>query len=82
MCEPLGRQIRKPLSSRAYAIDQWVEGEARGPAAPRVGDRTSPDEIRDRFGLSKKAFKRAIGRLLKDGAVAIDADGLVTVTRK
>jgi predicted RNA-binding protein (virulence factor B family) len=44
---------------------------------PRVGDRSSPDEIRDRFGLSKKAFKRAVGRLLKDGAVRIDADGYV-----
>ena len=76
------------LSLRQHAYQELAADAAhvlavlRGPAAPRVGDRTSPDEIRDRFGLSKKAFKRAIGRLLKDGSVAIDADGLVTVTRK
>lgn len=49
--------------------------------APRVGDRSSPDEIRRTFALSKKAFKRAVGRLLKDGAVTIDADGLLRPKR-
>ncbi|MEZ4402528.1 MAG: S1-like domain-containing RNA-binding protein [Kofleriaceae bacterium] len=48
-----------------------------GPRPPRVGDKSSPDEIRARFGLSKKAFKRAVGRLLKERAVTIDADGYV-----
>jgi predicted RNA-binding protein (virulence factor B family) len=43
--------------------------------APAVGDKSSPDEIRDLFGLSKKAFKRAVGGLLKTGAVTIDAQG-------
>src|SRR5205823_3158552 len=33
--------------------------------APKVGDRSSPEQIRALFGLSKKAFKRAAGRLLK-----------------
>jgi hypothetical protein len=47
------------------------------PAPPRIGDRSSPDEIRQLFGLSKKAFKRAIGRLLKDRAVTIDDQGFV-----
>jgi uncharacterized protein len=44
------------------------------PDAPRVGDHSSPEEIRAAFGLSKKAFKRAVGRLLKDRAVTIDAE--------
>jgi len=52
------------------------------PGAPRVGDRSSPDEIRDRFGISKKAFKRAVGRLLKDGAVSIDAQGMLAPRAK
>jgi predicted RNA-binding protein (virulence factor B family) len=43
--------------------------------APRVGDKSSPDEIRDAFGISKKAFKRAVGRLLKERAVTIGPDG-------
>lgn len=45
------------------------------PDAPRIGDRSSPDEIRAVFGLSKKAFKRAVGRLLKERAIAIDDRG-------
>ncbi|MBK9033752.1 MAG: S1 RNA-binding domain-containing protein [Myxococcales bacterium] len=50
------------------------------PDAPRVGDKSSPDQIRAIFGLSKKAFKRAVGRLLKDGAVAFDDRGLLVRT--
>lgn len=44
---------------------------------PRVGDKSSPEDIRKAFGLSKKAFKRAAGRLLKERAVTIDAEGLL-----
>ena len=47
----------------------------------RVGDRSSPAEIRTVFGLSKKAFKRAVGRLLKSEAVELDADGWLKLTR-
>jgi hypothetical protein len=47
--------------------------------AVRLGDRSSPEEIRAAFGLSKKAFKRAVGRLLKQKDVAIDTDGVVRV---
>jgi predicted RNA-binding protein (virulence factor B family) len=45
--------------------------------APRVGDRSSPEEVRAVFGLSKKAFKRAVGRLLKQGAIDVDGDGFI-----
>lgn len=71
------------LSLRGHAYHELAhDAEAilaalGGPNPPRVGDRSSPDEIRDRFGLSKKAFKRAVGRLLKDGAVAIDDRGFL-----
>ncbi len=34
------------------------------------------------FGLSKKAFKRAVGRLLKEGAVAFDAAGFLVAARR
>ncbi len=44
------------------------------PNAPRIGDHSSPETIAAAFGLSKKAFKRAVGRLLKDHAVTIDAE--------
>ena len=43
----------------------------------RVGDRSSPARIGELFGLSRKAFKRAVGRLLREEAVFIDHDGFV-----
>ncbi len=49
--------------------------------AAKVSDRTSPEQIRFLFGVSKKAFKRAVGRLLKQGAVTLDAEGYI-VPRK
>jgi predicted RNA-binding protein (virulence factor B family) len=52
------------------------------PGAPRVGDRSSPDVIRNLFGLSKKAFKRAVGRLLKEQSVTIDDQGHVLIVRR
>ena len=45
--------------------------------APEVSDQSSPEQIRRLFGLSKKAFKRALGRLLKQGAVRLDERGRV-----
>jgi uncharacterized protein len=71
------------LSLRGHAHEE-VESDAErilatlsGERAPRVGDRSSPEAIRTTFGLSKKAFKRAVGRLLRDGAVSIDAEGFL-----
>lgn len=45
----------------------------------RVGDDTSPDQVRDKFGLSKKAFKRALGVLFKRGDIEFDAKGFARV---
>lgn len=45
--------------------------------APRIGDHSSPDEIRELLGMSKKAFKRAAGRLFREGSVDIDAGGFL-----
>jgi predicted RNA-binding protein (virulence factor B family) len=47
--------------------------------APRISDKADPERIRNMFGLSKKAFKRAVGRLLKEGAVRINRDGQLEV---
>jgi len=43
--------------------------------APGLGDKSSPEDIRRAFGLSKKAFKRAVGRLLKERKLTIDDAG-------
>jgi predicted RNA-binding protein (virulence factor B family) len=73
------------LSLRAHA-HQELERDAQSiltllgrPGAPRVGDGSDPEQIRALFGLSKKAFKRAVGRLLKERLVAIDERGQVRV---
>ena len=75
------------LSLRGHAheefekdAEQILETLAQA-AAPRVGDHSPPEEIRRVFGLSKKAFKRAVGHLLKTRAVHIDADGFVVKLR-
>lgn len=34
-------------------------------------DKTDPERIKEEFGLSKSAFKRAIGRLLKEGMIEL-----------
>ena len=49
--------------------------------APEVSERATPSEINDRFGLSKKAFKRAVGRLLAERKIDIDANGTLRAKR-
>lgn len=75
------------LSLRGLALDE-IENDARHvleqlsiPGSDRLTERADPETIRVRFGMSKKAFKRAVGRLLKDGAVVFDERGFITPTR-
>ena len=39
-------------------------------------DKSSPEEIRDTFGVSKKAFKQAIGALFRDRQILIEDTGI------
>lgn len=39
-------------------------------------DRSHPTVIKEELGLSKAAFKRAVGRLLKEGRIEITEDGI------
>lgn len=41
-----------------------------------LNDSSSPEQIKAEFNISKAAFKRAVGRLLKEGAIEITGDGL------
>jgi len=76
------------LSLRQHAYQELATDAATilavlsRPGAPEVGDRSDPDAIRALFGLSKKAFKRAVGHLLKTGAVTIDRAGFVVAARR
>ena len=40
-----------------------------------ISDKSSPEDIKREFGLSKKAFKRAIGGLLKNRLIEKTDDG-------
>ena len=42
-------------------------------------DNSIPEEIREVFGMSKKAFKQAIGQLFKERRIMIDPDGISVV---
>lgn len=39
-------------------------------------DKSSPEDIKVQLGMSKAAFKRAIGRLMKEGVIEIKEDGI------
>ena len=39
-------------------------------------DKSSPYDIKSKFHMSKNAFKRAIGHLLKEGLISIEKDGI------
>ena len=41
-------------------------------------DDSPPEVIRDRFGISKSAFKRALGKLIKDGLV-VEEEGWIVL---
>jgi len=43
-------------------------------------DKTSPELIKAKFGLSKNAFKRAIGHLQKQGKLLIENDGISKIS--
>jgi predicted RNA-binding protein (virulence factor B family) len=41
-----------------------------------ITDKSSPEEIYAQFGMSKKAFKKAVGALYKERKIVISEDGL------
>jgi predicted RNA-binding protein (virulence factor B family) len=44
-----------------------------------VNDKSDPEVIKQMFGLSKKAFKKAIGGLYKEGKITMSAEGISLV---
>jgi predicted RNA-binding protein (virulence factor B family) len=41
-----------------------------------LGDKSDPEAIRDLFGVSKKAYKMALGQLMKAGRIRQDETGI------
>lgn len=71
--------LRAPIEEQLEADAQHVLQILRQPSAAKLSDHDDPERIREIVGLSKKAFKRAVGRLLKDGLVRLDDRGDVIV---
>ena len=44
-----------------------------------VSDHSSPEELQQRFGVSKKTFKRAVGTLYKNGKLLISPDKITLI---
>ena len=40
------------------------------------GDKSDPEVIRQEFGISKKAFKKILGTLFREGKIVIEEDGI------
>jgi predicted RNA-binding protein (virulence factor B family) len=60
----------------ASLTDQILEGlRANGGRLP-YHDKTSPDDIREAFGTSKKAFKQAVGTLYRKRLIQIEPTGI------
>ncbi len=57
------------------------ELQASGGFLP-YSDNTAPEQIREHFGLSKKAFKKLIGSLFREGKIVIQDDGIYLKKRK
>jgi uncharacterized protein len=80
------RDGKVELSLRAHAHEEIATDAAQIRAALESGKRlknaSTPEEIRDLFGLSKKAFKRAVGRLLKEDAITIDDAGELKLKKR
>lgn len=67
------RKAYKQLDTDAEAV--WKRLERAGGFLP-FHDRSEPETIRAEFGLSKAAFKRAAGRLLKEGKICMTEEGI------
>ena len=71
------------LSLRKETYDQ-IEDDAReimdrlklSGGTLLINDSSSPEHIKDELNMSKAAFKRAVGRLLKEGAIKITDEGI------
>lgn len=73
--------LRAPAHAQMHDDGDVVLAALSGPSPPRLGDHSDPEAIRAALGLSKKAFKRAVGGLLKRGLVAVDETGHVVAKR-
>ena len=68
-----GRQHTEDFAEKLLHYLQYRGGRCR------LGDKSSAEEIREQFGVSKKTYKRAIGDLYKRRLITISEDGIELV---
>ena len=68
--DPAGHRRLGPLSDQILAALKTAGGHLP------YHDGSSPDEIRAALGMSKKAFKQAIGVLFRERRIVIEPDGI------
>ena len=69
--DPEGYDRVRPLADQIMAAVN-----AAGDATLPYHDKTDPAVIREVFGTSKKAFKQAVGKLLRQRRIELDEDGI------
>ncbi len=73
LLQPMGKAILEPSSELIYNRLKEEGGFLK------THDKTSPAEIQQLFGMSKKTFKKAIGTLYKARRIEIKSDGIYLV---
>jgi hypothetical protein len=73
--------LRAPAHEERDADAAKILAHLSTPGAVRIGNPSTPEVILSTFGMSKKAFKRAVGGLLKSGAVELDEEGWLSASR-
>ena len=72
---------RQGVGGIADAADEVMKALAVNGGFIPLHDKSSPGEIQEKMGMSKKAFKRAVGSLYKKKLVSIDPDGIRMLNR-
>lgn len=71
--QPQGAKVLEPAAAIIYeklvAQDGFI----------RLHDKSSPDEIKEWFQMSKKTFKKAIGTLFRERKIEIKSDGIYKI---
>ena len=71
--QPSGRQHTEDFAEQLLRYLQYRGGRCR------LGDKSSVEDIKEQFGVSKKTYKRAIGDLYKRRLITISDDGIELV---
>ncbi|WP_419211147.1 S1 RNA-binding domain-containing protein [Maribacter sp. X9] len=72
--QPLGAKVLEPAAKKIHEVLHQNGGYLA------VHDKSSPEEIRDIFQMSKKTFKKGLGTLYKERKINIETDGITLIS--